>query len=211
MARTCALLASSALAGICAALGCSRPSLPDPKAAALAYTKAAERGDADALYAMLTESSRRTYGRAGARAVVRDCRAELARKGRDVAAPNARVVARAELRFADGEIAELAVEDGRFRVASAGAFPSGARTPVQALDELRQALARRSYASLLRVLSGEKRTTLENDLRSLTSGLTEPETLDIKVNGDTAEVLLPGGHQVKLKREASVWKVEDFD
>ena len=26
-----------------------------------------------------------------------------------------------------------------------------------------------------------------------------------------AEVLVPGGHRVKLKREAGVWRIQDFD
>lgn len=206
-----ALLTYLAIPGFCALAGCSRASLPDPKSAASAYAKAAKEGNAGALYAMLTRSAQRTYGPAGARSLVRDTRRELFDRGQSLADPACRVVSRAQLRFADGELADLEVEDGRFRIASAGALPAGARTPAQALGELRQALARRSYPSLLRVLSRDRRTSLEEDLRSLVTGLEEPEALDIKVNGDAAEVLVPGGHVVKLKREAGVWRIEDFD
>jgi hypothetical protein len=206
-----ALLTFFALPGACALAGCSRASLPDPKAAASAYAKAAKEGDSAVLYAMLTRSSQRTYGPAGARALVSDTRRELLERARSLSDPAVRLVSRAQVRFADGELAELEVEEGRFRIASAGALPAGARTPVQALDELRQALARRSYPSLLRVLSRDKSTSLEEDVRSLVTGLEEPEALDIKVNGDSAEVSVPGGHVVKLKREAGVWRIEDFD
>ena len=96
------------------------------------------------------------------------------------------------------------------KVGSAAALPSAPRTPAQALDDLRQALARRSYAAFLRVLSAETRSALESDLGAVVRGLEEPETLDIELRGETAEVELPGGHVVKLKRERGVWRIEDL-
>ena len=32
-----------------------------------------------------------------------------------------------------------------------------------------------------------------------------------QVSGDAATVPVPGGYQVKLKREDGIWRVEDFD
>jgi hypothetical protein len=211
MPRALAWLAILALPGSGAALGCARGGLPDPETAAERYSEAAKRGDGDALYAMLTRAAQRTYGKPATRALVRDARVELGRKAAALTDPSTRLTARARVRFADGEGAEFELEDGGFRIASAGALPSGARTPAQALGELRAALARRSYASLLRVLSADKRSALESDLRSLVTGLEQPDTLDIKVNGDAAEVRVPGGHSVKLKREAGVWRIDNFD
>ena len=72
-------------------------------------------------------------------------------------------------------------------------------------------LARRSYAGLMRVLSPATRAAVESDLRALVDGLSEPGTLPVQANGDAAVVKVPGGHQVKLKREGGVWRVEDFD
>jgi hypothetical protein len=63
----------------------------------------------------------------------------------------------------------------------------------------------------MRVLSPATRAAMENDLRALVEGLNEPGTLPVKANGDAAVVNVPGGHQVKLKREGGVWRVEDFD
>jgi hypothetical protein len=105
----------------------------------------------------------------------------------------------------------LDLEGGHFRVSAAAGLPAGARTPAQALGELRGALARRSYAALVRVLSGETRSALEGDMRSLVEGLEHPDALDVRAHGETAEVEVPGGHKVLLKREAGVWKVVDFD
>jgi hypothetical protein len=191
--------------------GCSRPTIPDPEPAARAYAEAAKRGDADAIHALLTSDALRTYGKQGVRRLVQDTRRELKRRGEALASKQTTTRTDAVVRFADGEEAELVVQEGELRVSAAGALPTGARTPAQALAELRQALARRSYAGLMRVLSTESRSALEGDMRSLVSGLEHPDTLDVKVTGDTARVEVPGGHWVTLKREAGVWRVEDFD
>jgi len=63
----------------------------------------------------------------------------------------------------------------------------------------------------LRFVSAATRSSMENDLRSLVDGLDEPGTLDVKVSGDEAQVPVPGGHHVKLKRDGGVWRIEDFD
>jgi hypothetical protein len=185
--------------------------MPDPRSTADEYAKAVEQGDTEAIYALLTSDAQRAHGRAGVKKLAQDSKHELTRNAHAVASPDSKVEMNATVRFADGEQAELEVQEGKFRVGSAGALPEGARTPAEALSELRQALARRSYSGILRVLSNESKSSLENDLRSLVEGLEQPETLDVKVVGDTAEVSVPGGHSVKLKREAGIWRVEDFD
>jgi hypothetical protein len=193
------------------AAGCARPALPDPKDAAREYARAAERGDSEAIHGMLAARSQQSFGREGTKRLVADSRAELQRQGKALNTSGATLETTARVRFADGEQAELVLEGGHFRIASAAALPSGARTPAQALGELRAALARRSYAGLMRALTSEARSALENDVSSLVEGLGQPETLDVKISGDRAEVSVPGGHTVKLKREAGVWRIEDFD
>jgi hypothetical protein len=121
------------------------------------------------------------------------------------------VRSQAQLRFEDGEEASLELRGGRFWVTSAGALPGGARTPEEALDQLRRVAARRSYAGLLRVLTPRTRAAIEEDLRSLVEGLERPDTLGVQVKGDTAAVDVPGGHHVRLRREGGIWRVEDFD
>jgi hypothetical protein len=63
----------------------------------------------------------------------------------------------------------------------------------------------------MRVLSPATRAAIENDLRALVDGLNDPGTLPVQLNGDAATVSVPGGHQVKLKREGGIWRIEDFD
>jgi hypothetical protein len=96
-------------------------------------------------------------------------------------------------------------------VSAAAGLPAGARTVAEALGELRGALAERSYAALVRILSTDTRGAIEVDMRSLVSGLEHPDALEVKVHGETAEVDVPGGHKVLLRREAGVWRVHDFD
>jgi hypothetical protein len=191
--------------------GCASGAVPDPRAAAQAYAEAAMRGDSAALYALLTKASREARSRAEVTAIVDNERTELSEQGRDLLRPDLRVDATALLRYADGEEAALDLRDGRYGVTAAGALPGGARTPEEALDQLRRVLARRSYAALIRVLSPATRAALENDLRALVEGLSEPTALPVQVTGDVALVSIPGGHQVKLKREGGIWRVDDLD
>jgi hypothetical protein len=55
------------------------------------------------------------------------------------------------------------------------------------------------------------RAMIEQDLRALVEGLEKSETLQVQTNGDVANVTVPGGHHVKLKREAGIWRVDNFD
>lgn len=190
---------------------CTVHAVPDPKSAADDYAAGASRGDADAIYEMMTSSAQKSRSREDVRRLVQEQRGELAEQAKLVTARDARVEATARLRYADGEEAQLELRDGRFWLTSSGALPGGSRTPEQALDQLRRVLARRSYAGLMRVLTPSTRAAIEQDLRSLVSGLERPETLHVQVTGDAAVVTVPGGHTVKLKRDGGVWRVDDFD
>jgi hypothetical protein len=193
------------------ALSCASTRVPDPRDAAQAYALAASRGDVDTLYAMMTAASRHAHSRDEVRTVVDGERAELAEQAKVLSGPDVRIDATARLRFADGEETALELREGRYWVTAAGTLPGGAQTPEQALEQLRRVLARRSYAGLLRILSPATRMAVENDMRALVDGLTEATALPIQLNGDAAVVPVPGGHQVKLKREGGVWRIEDFD
>ncbi|HYQ18626.1 MAG TPA: hypothetical protein VEQ58_22780 [Polyangiaceae bacterium] len=191
--------------------GCASQRVPDPKVTVRAYASAAQRGDADAIYSLLTPEGQRALGKNGTRQLVTESKTELRRTAQAIGHSTARVEANAEARFTDGESATLVLEDGRFLVDAASLLPARPRTPSQALAGLRRALARRSYPALMALMSSDSRGALETDIGSLVSGLEHPETLDIQINGDAAEVQLPTGHRVVLKREVGVWRVLDFD
>jgi len=194
-----------------AVTGCVTAAVPDPRGAADAYGRAAARGDADAIYGMMTATAKKERSVAQVRALVAGEKTELSEEARSFAAKDVRVEATARLRFADGEEAALDLRDGRFYVTTAGALPGGARTPEEALDQLRRVIARRNYVGLMRILSPATRAAMEQDLRSLVSGLDHPETLPVTVTGDAAMIAVPGGHHVRLKRESGVWRIDDFD
>ena len=205
------LLLPSILIATCAS-GCLHQQMPDPRVAAEEYAEAAAKGDADAIYDMLDDDAQRALTPADVKKLVADQRKELADQAKAIRSKDTEVEASAKVRFADGEDAVLNLEDdGRFYVASADALPAGARTPVQALDQLRHVLARRSYAGLMRVLSKQTRSAMENDLRSLVEGLENPEELEVQQSGEAATVRVPGGHMIRLRREAGTWRIDDID
>ena len=203
-----AALKAAVLASVSA---CASGRVPDPRDAARAYGTAATRGDARALYAMMSDASRRDRSLDEVTKLVTGEHEELSEQGAAVAQAGVRVTATARLRYADGEEAAMDLREGHYWVTAAGALPGGGRTPEEALEQLRRVLARRSYAGLMRVLSPATRTAVESDLRAFVEGLNEPGALPVQVNGDVATVAVPGGHQVRLKRESGVWRVDDFD
>jgi hypothetical protein len=160
---------------------------------------------------MMTAGSRQARSQSDVEKMIVSERTELAEQAKDLSRGDVRVEATARLRYADGEEAALELREGRYWITAAGALPGGARTPEEALEQLRRVLARRSYAGLMRVLSPGTRAAVENDLRSLVDGLADPASLSVEVTGESAVVPIPGGHQVKLKRDGGVWRVDDFD
>jgi hypothetical protein len=192
-------------------VACSGGRVTDPHEAAVAFAHAAGSGDAAGVYAMLDPAAKRALSREDVARLVKDEKGELADEARALSSPDARATATARLRFADGEEVALGWTAGTFTVSSGGTLPGGAPTPAAALDELRRAIARRSYPALLRILSPATRSAIEQDLRTLTVGLEHPETLYIHATDDAASAVVPGGHHVMMKREGGLWRVEDFD
>lgn len=191
--------------------GCGGPAVPDPREAVAEYERAVSSGDVERVHHLLTAEARTALGREGTRRLIAESREEIRAAARGAAGPKAVVHAVAVVPYVDGERAVLVLQAGRFRVSGAGGLPSSARTPAQALADLRSALARRSYAALVRVLAGDTRAALEKDLRSMQAGLEHPESLHVRIRGESAEVDVPFGHKIMLKREAGVWRVYDLE
>jgi hypothetical protein len=210
MQSVCRASALAGVIGLWTLTACARPRVADPMPAVRAYADAARRGDADALYALLSARSRRDLGYEGTRRLVRETKTELAASAKALSTPGVEVQALAEVHYDDGERALLELEDGVFKIGSADALPAAPRTPAEALAVLRKALARRSYPALVRVLSLETQSALESDWNALVRGLEDADTLDVQVQGDRAEVELSGGHVIKLRRELGVWRIEDL-
>lgn len=200
----------SALALSPLALGCAG-GVPDPRAAAEAYADAAQRADADALYEMLSQESRREVSLDTFRRLVEENRDELKAHAEPIRGGGEAVRATARIRFDDGEEARLALEDGRFKISQADALPLASASPRDALRQLRKALARRSYPALVRVLSAKTRRAIDDDLRALALGLEDLDSLDLEIEGDRATVRTASGHRIRLLRERGAWQIEAFD
>src|SRR5262249_29155224 len=94
--------------------GCASSEVPDPRSAASTYAAAAARGDADAIYGMMTTSAQKERTKDDVRKIIAGEREELAEQGRALGSKEARVEATARLKFEDGEEAALDLKDGRF-------------------------------------------------------------------------------------------------
>jgi hypothetical protein len=193
------------------ATGCTPRAVPDPKPVVEKYAAASRRGDANAVYALLTRDAQRQLGRERVTQILSDSKQELAEQSKGVTSERAEIATRATVRFVDGEMATLSVDEGRFRIASASALPAQASTPEQALAELRTVLMRRSYPGLVRVLTKETAHGFETKLDSLVEALDEADALEIQVDGDRAVVEAPNGHHIELERESGVWKIRNFE
>lgn len=202
------LAASSGLALLAA---CAPKALPDPRLAARRWVDAVQAGDRDAMYELLTEGARRAHGPDGVTRLLATDRDELLSLGRAATASTAVLETHADVAFGADRTARVVLEEGRFRVAAAAALPAGAESPRDALRELRDVLAQRSFAGLLRVLTKESAQSLDGGLEDVVEALAEPSTVAIDIEGRRATARLPGGHTVTLEREDGIWRVKEFD
>lgn len=198
-------------AALFCAVGCAPAVIPDPVLTAHDYARAAQQGDADAIYDMLDEQSQKNLSRQQVRALVASERQELQDQAKQLQLPSIRTQTRAVLRYPDGDIAILErAENGHFVIVSADALPGGSRTPTDALVQLRNALSRRSLDAFVRVLSEKNKNELQNSIDALLTGLEDPEQLDVQQRGDRATVTVAGGFVIWLRREGDTWTIEDI-
>lgn len=190
---------------------CARQALPDPRLTAQRWAAAVEAGDPREVYALLSTSAQRAQGQAGVERRLASDRKEVVALARAGASRSAALVTTVDVAFGDDRTARVVLEGGQFRVAAAGALPAGAASPRDALKELREVLAQRSFAGLLRVLTRDSARALDGGLEDLVDALAEASSVEIDVEGRRATALLPGGHTVTLEREDGIWRVKEFD
>lgn len=195
-----------------AAAACGGPSgaASDPSGVVRAYLEASERGDVEAVHALLDQATRDELTIEELRADYAANRDELASHAAALRAPEARPVTTAEVELPSGEVVTLTLEEGAFRIAGGVLEASAATTPEAAVAGLRNALMRKSLPALLRVLSRSTRAELEADIERLLAETEDTLDLEIAESGDRATVRLGGGGVVELVREAGEWRVEDI-
>src|SRR5690606_1703006 len=123
-------------------VGCAGTQAAEPKSLVARMHDAAKRQDVDAFYASLDSAARASLSKQEVAALLKGANAEIVARLQALSETDAEVTQVASVRYVDGERSTLAFERGAYRVTSAGAFPSTARSPAEALGDLRRALAR---------------------------------------------------------------------
>jgi hypothetical protein len=185
----------------------------DPAATVLAWSEAMARGDVEALWALLASSVREGTDRERFGAALADAAEELRAQATALRA-RARageVVARARQTLASGEAVTLVRDPDGWRMDGGVLDAGGLRSPEDAVIALRRALLRRSLPGVLRLLARGVRAQVEAELARVIDATAHPEALDARVDGDDAVVVLPGGGAVRLRREASEWRIVDVE
>jgi hypothetical protein len=192
-------------------VGCARQPLPDPRVAAVAFAAAVERKDVNAVFDLLDETSKQAVTKAELAELLATASPELQVRVQGFARKDAEVTAEARVQYANGRGGTLSLEQGEFRIRTLDTLPRGARSPAEALAELRGALSRRSYAALVRILSQQSQAELEEHVNSLVQALDNPDSLEVALDGNSATAKTRNGHRVELKQEGGVWTIQDFE
>jgi hypothetical protein len=190
-------------------LACGGSRVPDPQLAVASYQRAVEQNDAIAMRELLSDRAREDWSTEDIARVLKRDHEELRKFAKDLNAQS-KTVALARLELEDGSEAELELRGGAYGVLSAGDLPGGSTSPEGALVKLSHALQKRNYGALLRTLSPATRRIASGALDSLVRGLRAPHALDVQVQGESANVAVPGGHAVQLRQTQGLWYVENF-
>lgn len=193
------------------AAACAAERVPPPETAARQWAEALESGDPARVHPWLSSRAREELSDEEIAALLEGEKEELGQLGRELKAQELSSRARARLLLEDGTEVTLELEEGRFLLRGAGVVPAAPQSPLAALAELRVALERKSLPSLLLLLSEEERRKFEDLFESLVSALAEGEFGRVRVTGERAEVELPSGVRVLLRREGGAWRVEEIE
>lgn len=182
---------------------------PEPTVAA--YADALTRGDAEAMTALEADAAHRGREVTDQHALVADAREELAELGRALAqAPPSAVRVHARAPVAGGEIVVMARDaDGGWRIEGGVLGVPALVAPRDAVAALRSALARRDLRGVEEVLAQRTRAAWEDEIGRVIEQTSDPDALQIRVDGEHAIVTTPDGVEIELVREAEEWRVLD--
>jgi hypothetical protein len=188
-----------------------------PRAALVAFQRAIERNDVDALYQMLPANARRDESLPQFRQRIQGERAELRSVSDEVrrALDGRRSPWLALPSRAGGTVTVVDTADG-WRMGRPAIGPGPAPTPQDAARALREAIARRNLAAILSTLSSRSRGAVQSELAMLLDALEDPAALEVRPTsagpGGTESIALrlPDGRSLILVREGSDWRVDDI-
>jgi hypothetical protein len=176
------------------------------------YVEALESGRIDAAYELLSAGQRRRVSRQAFHAAADGAPGEVEAQARELRRQLSEPVSvSAEVPLENGEAATLTLQGGRWRIAAGAAGAVSLSSPLHAVRALRRALQRRSYAAVVRVLSRDARSQLEDEVARIVDALDDEGSLAVEVTGNRARVVYDETHFIELSREDGEWVVVDMD
>lgn len=203
-------LLMAASTGCGGALAAGAPDDP-PEPTIATYADALSRGDADAALALEADAAHRGRALEDQRARMGDAREELAELGAAItSAPPSALRVHARIPVGGGELVVMARDpDGGWRVEGGVLGVPALVAPRDAVAALRSALARRDLRGIEEVLAQRTRAAWEEEVRRVIEQTSDPDALQIRVDGERAIVTTPDGVELELVREAEEWRVLD--
>ena len=188
------------------------------------YIQAAERGDCDALYSMMTEEVRARTPREDFCQALSDNPEELREEVSALRQVAGEPEITARVTYGLGDQMVFVYEDGQWRIDTPVLDFYPQDTPRAALRSFIRAIERRRYDVILRFVpneyresmsaeqlrelwEGPKREEIEQLLENLRASVEEP----IEVVGDRATMQYMERYTCRFIREDGVWKIEDPD
>lgn len=193
--------------------GCASFSrVPPPDELLGQYISNIEGGDLEAAYLLLSDSQRQQLSLDEFRQAVENYPEELEAQARDLRRQMSEPIpVSAEMRLESGEVVTFVLQDGQWKITEGVAGAVSLASPLQAIRALRRSLQRRSYSSVIRVLSREARGQLEDEVSRIVEGLQDEESLNIEFTGNRARVIYDDNHFVDLQREDGEWVIVDMN
>ncbi|MBK8171597.1 MAG: hypothetical protein IPK60_14785 [Sandaracinaceae bacterium] len=182
-----------------------------PSATLVAYADAVETGNVERAYELSSSETRASMTLDAFREHMRENHDELVAEAHSLKARAAEAMrARAELHLRNGESVALALEDGEWVIEGGVLDAPALRTPRDAVVAFRQALVRRDFAGLMRVLNRQRRAQIAAEIARVAESTSDETDMQVEVNGDRATVHLTDG-QIELVREGGEWHVVDVN
>ncbi|MEM9193438.1 MAG: hypothetical protein AAGF12_29965 [Myxococcota bacterium] len=197
------LLAFLMLLGACGGTAATEA----PAGTLQSYVRSVNASQADDAYELLDDRTRSEIDLERFRQLFEENQAELRDQSAALVRPNTRTVARAEVALENGETVTLVLENGRWMVDGGVLGAPTLRTPRDAVLALRNALYRRSLASVVRVLAQEPRAELEADIGAFLEDTADDLDLRVEIHGNTASVWTTNGREITLVRESGEWRI----
>lgn len=185
--------------------------VPPPESALGRYVKALQEKDAETLRSMLKASDREEYTIEEIRDFLERDDDEFKEWANELSGAGEKARGMATVFLRDGRRAELALEDGVFRVHSAGMLPARPSSPEAAAMNLRDAVLFRNYYQIEQALSAEAREEFVAAFERLGASLESLDTATVNVREDRATIEFMDGRTIFLRREGTTWKIEGFE